>query len=138
MAMNRLTWVGLDELKNDLRLLPVALGGEGGKIAEGHANGAAATIKAGYPARTGNLRDKVVVVHTRGAFGAKSIVKNTSKHARVFESGSQARHTELGANRGAMPPNPIFTQTVMRARRAMYADLIALMERHGLTVTGSM
>lgn len=133
---SRFVWTGLEELKAALRSLPAELATEGGHLVEGRANGAAATIKGGYPSRSGELRDKLTVTHTRSAFGARSVIKNTSKHAAPFEVGTQARHTALGANRGSMPPNPLFTQTLVRARRAMYGDLQGLLERHGLTVTG--
>jgi hypothetical protein len=35
-----------------------------------------------------------------------------------------------------MPPANIFIPTAQRNRRAMYRDLVALLERQGLTVTG--
>lgn len=136
MSSNRFVFSGLEELKAQLRALPAALAGEGGHLVEGHANGAAATIKAGYPARSGELRDKLEVEHQTSAFGARSVVRNRSKYADEFEYGSQARHTAIGANRGSMPPNPLFTQTIRQRRRAMYADLQGLLERHGLEVTG--
>ena len=131
------TWTGLEDLKAELRRLPAELAVEGANLVVGRANGAARTIRAGYPRRTGDLRDHVEVEHTRSPFGARSIVRNTSKHAASFERGTQARHTKIGANRGAMPPNPLFTQTMRRERRALYdVDLRGLLERHGLRVTG--
>lgn len=137
MSGNRFTWRGLEELKAQLRALPAELVVEGGHIVEGRGNGAAATIKAGYPDRTGDLRDKLEVAYTVSRFGARSIVRNTSKHALEFENGSEVRHTAIGANRGRMPPNHLFTQTIIRARRAMYSDLADLLERKGLRVTGN-
>jgi hypothetical protein len=134
----RFVWSGLEELKAQLRSLPSELAGEGGHIVEARTNGAGATIKAGYPVRAGALRDKLTVEHARSAFGARSVVKNTAKEAAVFELGSQARHTALGANRGSMPANHLFTQTIMRERRGMYDDLKAMLERHGLQVSGDV
>ena len=134
----RVTWTGLEELKADLRALPEALAGEGAHIVEGRANGATATIKRGYPTRTGELRDKLTVTHTRNRFGASSVVRNASKYADEFEHGTQARHTAIGANRGPMPANPLFTQTIMRERRGMYDDLRDLLTRHGLQVSGNV
>lgn len=136
MSGNRFVFDGLEQLLTDLRALPAELTTEGGHIVEGRANGAAATIKGGYPSRSGELRDKLTVTHTRSVFGARSVVRNSSKYADEFEFGTQARHTAIGANRGSMPPNPLFTQTVQRARRAMYGDLKDLLVRHGLTVSG--
>jgi hypothetical protein len=138
MSNNRLTFPGLAELRAELRALPAALAAEAAHIVEGRANGAGATIKGGYPSRAGELRDKLEVEHTRNPFGARSVVRNTSKHALPFEYGTQARHTKIGANRGSMPANPLFTQTVRRERRAMYSDLQAMVVRHGLTVTGDV
>jgi hypothetical protein len=136
VANNRFTWPGLEEIKAQLRALPVELVGEGGHIVEGRGNGAAATIKAGYPSRTHELIEKLEVEFTASAFGARSVIRNTSRHAAAFENGSEVRHTALGWNRGRMPPNHLFTQTIIRARRAMYEDLADLLERKGLRVTG--
>ena len=133
-----LTWTGKDALHAELTQLPDALGGEGGKIAEGRANGAALTIKRLYPVRTGKLRDSVKVEFKPGRYGTRVIVRNTSKYAKAFDEGHQTRQTKLGANRGAMPANPLFSQTVARERRAMGQDLIAMLERKGFTVTGSI
>ena len=137
MSNNRFTWTGLEELKAALRNLPAELATEGGRIVEARANGAAATIKAGYPSRTGDLRDKLTVTHTRSRFGARSVIKNTSKHALPFEVGSQVnRVTAQGWNRGRMPANPLFSQTMRRERRGMWSDLADLLRRHGLLVSG--
>lgn len=138
MAGCRFVWPGLEELKAALRDLPSELAGEGGHLVEARGNAAVVTIKAGYPARTGDLRDHVEVEHTQSAFGARSVIRNTSKHAEEFEFGTRARHTSLGANRGTMPANHLFTQTIMRERRGMYDDLRDLLVRHGLQVTGDV
>lgn len=133
----KFTWTGLEELKTALRNMPEELTTEGGHIVEARANGAVVTIKSGYPARTSDLRDKLTVDHTRSRFGARSVVRNTSTHAVPFEIGSQVnRITARGFNRGRMPPNPIFSQTMRRERREMWADLADLLRRHGLQVTG--
>lgn len=126
------------EIREGLRQLhdSVSGTGEAAHIVEAHANSAAVTIRSGYPSRTGDLRDKLTVEHRRSAFGARSVVRNTSTHALPFEVGTQARHTSLGANRGSMPPNPIFTQTIRRERRAMFEDFRTLLTRAGLIVTG--
>ena len=135
----RFTWSGVEELRAQLRALPAELAGEGANLVEGRANGAALTIRSGYPARAGDLRDQLTVEHTRSRFGARSVVRNTSDHALPFDIGSQAnRYTTRGVNRGRMPATPVFSQTMGRARRAMYGDLADLLRRHGLTVTGSV
>lgn len=140
MSESRFVWSGLDELKAQLRALPAALAGEGADLVERRATTAYATIEAGYPARTGDLKKDLSVTHARSAFGARSVVTNTSKHAIPFEIGSEVRHyiTKHGVTHvtGKAPANPLFTQTIRRERRAMYDDLADLLTRHGLTVTG--
>lgn len=138
MADNKFVWAGLEELKAQLRALPAEFATEGGRIVEARANGAAATIKAEYPVRSGELRDKLTVTHTRNAVGAISVVRNSSKYADEFDYGTQARHTAIGANRGSMPPNHLFTQAIRRAKRLMYEDLKALLIRAGLVVKGDV
>ena len=137
MARNQLTFTGLEELKAALRALPAELTAEASHIIEGAANAVAYDIKAAYPVYTGNLRDHLTVTHqARGRFGAAALVQNTAKHAWIFENGTQARHTQFGANRGAMPPGRVFIPRMIKARRAMYERLKDLLVRHGLRVTG--
>lgn len=132
-------WSGLDELLAELRSLPDRLAVQGGRIVEGHGNAAEATIKAGYAAHrhSGDLQDHLTHEHTATPFGARSVIRNTSKHALPFELGSEVRKTAKGWNRGRMPPNPLFTQTMQRERRAMYSDFADLLTREGLRVTGN-
>jgi hypothetical protein len=137
--VSTVTWTGLDELKQQLRELPKNLHGEASHICEAEANAAAATIKAGYPVKTGDLRDKLTVERVdAGPFSTGFVVKNTSKLAYIFENGTQARHTAKGWNRGRMPPGRVFIPTVARRRRTMYQNLKAMLERYGLTVTGDV
>lgn len=132
-----LQWEGLNELRAELRRLPAELTGEASHIVEGSANAAAADIKQAYPVRTGKLRDSVIVTHfEKGQFSAGAIVTNKAKHANLYEVGSQARHTAIGANRGSMPPGHVFVPRVIRRRRQMYEQLKALLVRKGLSVSG--
>lgn len=132
-----LKWDGLEELRAELRRLPEDLTGEASHIVEASANAAAADIKQGYPHRTGNLRKGVTVTHfDKGKFSAGAIVKNTAPHANLFEVGSQARHTAIGANRGSMPPGHVFVPAVIKRRRQMYSRLKELLVRKGLSVSG--
>jgi hypothetical protein len=135
---NRFRWTGLDELREELRNLPQDLTAEASDIVNQSAEGAAEFIRAAYPERTGNLKRGVVVVHQEaGKWGAAKIVKNTAKHAYIFENGSQARHNAIGANRGAMPPGNVFVPRIVRARQQMYRTLAAMLETHGLKVSGT-
>ena len=139
MATNKFTWDGLTELKEALRNLPADLAGEAGHLVEARANGAAAIIKAGYHVVTGDLRDKLTVTHTTTAFGATSIVKNTSRYAQAYDRGSNVRHRAGGGSTGRMwthtAPTHLFARTAAVQRRLMYGDLIDLLERHGALVT---
>lgn len=127
---------GLEDLRAALRNLPAELAAEAEHVVEGAANGAAAAIKGAYPRRSGDLDDHVSVDLQRTPFGVVGIVRNTSKLARIFEYGTQARHNALGANRGAMPPGRVFIPNISAARRRMVDDLIAIVQRAGLEVTG--
>jgi hypothetical protein len=129
---------GLDQLIAELRDLPADLAGEGAHIIEARANAATHTIASGYPSRAGDLRKSMTVEHTSSRFGARSVIRNTSKHALPFEHGSQARHTALGANRGVMPPNHLFSRTVAEARRGMWNDFAVFLVRKGLLVTADV
>jgi hypothetical protein len=132
-----LRFEGLEALKAKLRALPEDLASEAQGLVEQTAHEAATAIQRAYPRRTGTLRNRVYVTHfPQGRFSAGAVVKNTAPHAALFESGTQARHTAIGANRGAMPPGHIFIPAMQRARRAMWDRLKALMERHDLDVSG--
>jgi hypothetical protein len=134
-------------LKAQLRDMPDTLTTEANHIVEGTANGAAVDIKAiyGQHAISGDLQRSVVVFRREaGRFAARYEVKSTSKLAWLFDNGSQGRHyvTDAGAEHrtGAMwgktAPTHAFVVTMIRARRAMYDQLKALMTRQGLRVTG--
>jgi hypothetical protein len=135
VSHNRFVWSGLDELRAALRALPRELADEASGIVIAAAEGAKADMH--YPRVTGNLADHLFVVPlAAGIYGTGAIVKNTAKHAGIFERGTQARHTDLGANRGAAPPGNIFIPAVMRRRRRMYEQFAAMLARHGLVVSG--
>lgn len=136
MSNNRIVFDGLAELKVALQNLPADLAREAGFIVYANADEAAREVKAAYPSRTGNLRARVSVKKERGQFGASATVRNTAKHAHLFENGTQARHTALGANRGSMPPGHVFVPVMIRRRRVMYQVLKDLLVKHGLLVSG--
>lgn len=137
MASNRFRFDGLADLRADLRKLPEELRDDASQIVIDAADGAASDIVEDYPERTGKLKKGVKVQRLTGSrFFAGAIVRNTAKHAFLWENGTQARHTELGANRGAMPPGNVFVPNVLRRRRQMYDQLKALIASKGLTVTG--
>jgi hypothetical protein len=140
MAKSLVVWEGLDEYYAELRNMPKACTGEAQRMAEATVNAVTHEIRAAYPARTGKtLRDKTTVVplKVKGEFVAGAMVRNSSKLATVFENGTQARHTKLGANRGSMPPGHVFVPRIVKARRALtqqWKDMVA--RQTGATVTG--
>ena len=62
------------------------------------------------------------------------VVRNRNPLAGIFEYGTQARHTKIGANRGSMPPGHVFVPRMQQARVVLVSRLAALVERHGLVV----
>jgi len=134
---NRLVFEGLEELRADLRKMPETLAAQAGHIVEDNGNSAAVEIRSGYGKhrRSGSLQDKVTVSHQASRFGATSVVQSGDKEAMVFEVGSQARHTRLGANRGSMPPGNVFFPAVRKWKHRMFSQLKDLLVRHGATVT---
>jgi hypothetical protein len=128
---------GLDDLIEAFRALPEQLVGEATHIIEASANRAVADMKANYPYRSGDLRDHVEQTDAiTSALGVSVTIKNTSKEAWWFEYGTQARHTDIGANRGAMPAVPVFVPAMEQNRREMYDAFGDLLTRNGLEVTG--
>jgi len=132
-----LRWDGLDAFKADLKKLPDNVTTEADPIVQRSAKEAAAEIKAAYPVRTGTLRNRVFVSRVdKGKHFAGAIVKNTAPHAHLYELGTQARHTDIGANRGSMPAGHVFVPRIIRHRRAMYVKLKALLVKYGAVVSG--
>jgi len=130
---------GLAELRRQLRNLPPDLTAEAQRITEDAANRAAARIRASYPRRSGALVGGVTVTHFEGGkFFAGAILKNRSPHAAIFEVGTQTRKTDLGANRGSMPPGNVFVPIAIQERRQMYEDLKDLVDSNGFTVRGNV
>lgn len=130
---------GMAEFRAALRRLPEDLAVEASGIVKATAEGVAAQVKGNYPTgRTGNLVRGVTVTHfENGKVAAGAVVKSTAKHAFIFERGTKPRKTSRGFNRGQMPEAPESQRmipVVVRFRRRMVDQLIAMMERHGLTV----
>jgi hypothetical protein len=131
-------WTGFQELVDQFARLAQDLTASVAPEVEAAAQSARNTIYAGYPTRTGDLKDHLAVVVHTDATRTEAVVINTSAHAAVFERGSQARHTAIGAYRGSMPANPIFSATMIRTRRGIYAGPIPrVLQDMGLTVYGA-
>lgn len=139
-------WSGLEELKAQLRSLPADLAGEASGIVGAAATEARTEIALVYAAHvgpTGNLaRGLQPVATVAGPVSASARLKNTAKHAWLFDNGSQARHWLSGKSTGRMwgrtPPTHVFVATIIRRRRQMYERLKALLVEHGLTVSGDV
>ena len=119
-----ITWQidGLEELKAQLRSA---------------AGGAARTRRAGFSVAGGNRRHRhphrlsrahagtcaaACAVSQRGGngnYGAAAQVINRAQHACIFEKGTQARHTDLDADRGTMPAGNVFIPRAIKHRARM-------------------
>lgn len=144
----KLRFDGMAELRAQLRNLPAELTVEAGRIVESTANAVAVEVRTQYGRHrvTGDLQDGVGVTHSEnGKWSAGAIVKSRSPLAWLFDNGSQARHYfsrngvkhETGKMWGRVPPTHVFARAAGRARRRMNAAFIAMLERHGLRVTGT-
>lgn len=137
MSNNRLKFDGLQEFKKSLRALPVELHAEAENEVDAEANQAALEIRQAYKMRSGKLVEGVIVERVeRSRFFAGRRVVSKSPLAMIYENGTQVRHTDLGYNRGRMPPAHVFIPAMIRHRREMYDRLRDLMRRHGLKVIG--
>jgi len=94
----------------------------------------------GYPlGKTGGLRAGLKVKVFREQHRVRAQVLNTAPHSHLYEHGTEVRHADIGnvgPNRGKMPANPIFTQTMMRQRRRLHAGLPLTLETFGLKAVG--
>ncbi len=136
MSDNRFKFEGLEALKVALRTLPERLTQQAAGIVTNRAYSSAGKIVAGYPlGKTGNLRKgvKVEPVQVSGG-GVIARVRSVAKHAHLFEYGTQARHTDEGWNRGVMPAQHVFVPVVVRERRQMIDELVAMVVREGIQV----
>jgi hypothetical protein len=139
----RVVWDGMADLKSGLTALPADLAAGAIPLARAAAHGAAASIRANYPHVSGELAGGVSVLEQPiGPFGVTFSVMNTTWWANVYERGSKARWTKgkrgkKSAYRGYMPAAPAsrrFGPRIAIARRDLQRELVALMERQGLTV----
>jgi hypothetical protein len=132
-----LTLTGVDDLRRALRALPRHLASDAAGLLIAAGGEAVAAMKAAYPRRTGNLRDKVWFEVIGHGLATRVEVKNTAPHAHLFEYGTQARHTNLGATRGAMPAGHVFWPIFDRWDRNATQAVIDLVRASGITVRGS-
>ena len=129
---------GLAELREALKQLPADLLNEASVVVHAQAQATHAIISARYPVVTGNLKQHLKIELGRDAVSVSARVKNTAKHAWIFENGTAARRKGNGASTGRMPAHHLFVSTAMARRRLMYAALVDIVRRAGLTVTGNL
>jgi hypothetical protein len=146
---NKLTFNGMEDLKDALRMLPEELTDDGGEIVRFWAMAAAGAARASYArGPTGHLQDGVVVETDNSGFGSRwgvrYIVKSKAPHAFIYEYGTKARHyyTKSGAKHdtGIMPeapPGRAFVPKMIDARAKMYDQLVSMLVGHGLGVRGN-
>ena len=90
-------WTGIDELIAQFATLAPDLTTTAAPSVEAAAQTAKDTIYAGYPTRTGNLKDHLAVVLTGESTRTKATVINTSPHAVLFETLDLLPHTAPSA-----------------------------------------
>jgi len=137
VAENQLRINGLTELRAALKALPPELVREAGVIDHAQAQAAAQEIMGAYPVHTGNLRSHLQVELGGDAVSATARVRNTAKHAYIFEKGTGPRQWASGKSTGVMPFGGVFIPIAMQRRRIMLGALIDLVERSGLHVSGA-
>ena len=137
----KLTFDGIAELKQALRLLPEHLTDEAGALVRAASLNAAGAIRATYArGKTGNLQNGVVaeVAEPFSRYGVRYIVKSKAKHAYIYEYGTEARHYfTTGGTRhatGRMPAARVFVPRMIDARNRMQQELVWLLVRNGLMV----
>lgn len=120
-------FTGMAALIAGLERLPTQLEHEASIHINNAADTMAAEIRNEYPEVTGNLRKGVKVIRVN-AFVAQ--VKNTARHAEIYERGTVRRFTaDTGANRGTMPAGNVFIPAAIKARAHMDEQLIKAVER---------
>jgi Bacteriophage HK97-gp10, putative tail-component len=138
VATNQLHINGLEELRRALMALPPELVREAGVIVQAQAETAAAEMASAYPVKTGALRRGLRVQIAGDAVSATARVRNTARHAYIYERGTPAeRRHASGKSTGKMPEGKVFIPIAMQRRRIMLAALIDLVERSGLHVSGA-
>jgi hypothetical protein len=137
VAANQLHINGLDELREALKRLPPELVREAGVIVHAQAEAASREMAAAYPFHSGNLRDHLRVELGGDMVSATARVRNTARHAYIYERGTGPRQWASGKSTGRMPAGRVFIPIAIQRRRIMLSALIDLVERAGLHVSGA-
>lgn len=135
----RVVWNNMAELRSGLLTLPADLTADATPIVKSAGARARSAIVGAYPFVSGRLKAGVTVTYDNaGPFGISARVTSAARHSHLYEFGTRNRRTRRGYNRGVMPAKPAFVPRMQATRAAMYPELIAMMESHGLTVTGNV
>lgn len=134
--MNRLYFEGLDLAEWTPWIDNVVTEAEA--IVTEHVTGAAAQIADAYPSSAMALAAAMTHRVEREGFHIDAEVVNPHPLAWIYDHGTMARHTETSLSRGAEGPRHIFVPRAYEWARRQYLALSALLERHGLIVTGLM
>jgi len=137
VAGNQLRINGLAELREALKQLPPDLVREASVIVQAQAEAAMREMAGAYPVHTGNLKAHLKLEVGTDAVSASARVRNTAKHAYIFEQGTAPRRWANGKSTGRMPAGRVFIPIAIQRRRIMLAALIDLVERAGLHVSGA-
>lgn len=132
---------GLSELQTWLRQLPVHLTAEAFNVIDDTVEVTAAQLTQSYPlGDTGNLRKGVKTDMTSSNFGVAGIVRSTSKHAHLWEFGTQSRKTKKGWSRGKAPSHKELglVPIAQRNRKRMNAQLIEIVKKAGFEISGTL
>lgn len=127
-------WSGLQEEIRAIESLAAQHLGEASHIVDGEANASAVEIRTAYGEHrfTGRLQDGVTVEDApHVALEVAKRVRSSSPLAFIFEHGTVARHTAIGADRGAAPAGNVFIPVMIRGRRRIDAAVAAMMLRSG-------
>lgn len=128
MANNRITWQGMQEFRAALRQLPEALREEGNDIVRAAGERTEIATFTNYPEKTGNLRKGVGRKEEPSRFGIVVTVYSRAHHAHLYEMGT--------VRQPPAPPHKRLGTHAARERRRMFRELAAMMEKHGLKVSG--
>lgn len=128
---------GINEFRADLKGLGAEVTRDAILLVTKTAHDAAEEMREKYPVRTGELRAGVTVIekHDEAAFVANAVVHNVAWYARIFEYGSQTRHTKAGTP-NPLPAGKVFIPTAQKYRRQLFGDQLrqALLARGARTV----
>jgi hypothetical protein len=141
VSNNRLTFEGMDGLREALKQLPADLAAEAAEHIDDTVEVTAASLVQSYPlGDTGNLRKGVKHTVAQSRDGAAGEVKSTSPHAHLWEFGTQNRKTTKGWNRGKLKDqyNRGLVGIALRERKKLNAKLIELVRKAGFEVSGSL